>query len=115
MDAPQPTPPAVGATAPLPGDDAAIAFMRRWLLLLLAEREVYGDELYDRMAAVGMRRQPGGMPRMVRSMERDGLVETFWVGPDRGPKRRRHRLTRAGWERLHHCIDRLEASTSRLH
>jgi len=43
---------------------------------------------------------PGSIYRNLRRMEEEGLVESEWDTPGRGPARRRYRITPQGLERL---------------
>ena len=66
---------------------------------------------------------PGGLYRLLRRMEEDGLVTSAWVEGDHGPQRRTYQLTADGHEALaawrprllarRHAIDNLLAVGSR--
>lgn len=72
------------------------------LLLLLAESPAHGYDLVTRL-------EPLGLPaadlsshyRMLRAMERDGLIASHWEQSATGPDRRLYRLTPAGVSDLH--------------
>jgi len=70
------------------------------LLLLIAEQPRHGYELMDRLAGMGFERDPGGLYRSLRSMERDGLVGSEWELSASGPGRRRYHITPLGSQRL---------------
>lgn len=70
------------------------------LLLLIAEAPRHGYELMERLAALGFERDPGGLYRALRSMERDGLVGSHWEVAGSGPGRRRYHITPIGCRRL---------------
>lgn len=72
----------------------------RLLLLLIAEQPRHGYELMDRLAGMGFERDPGGLYRTLRTMERDGLVGSEWEISSSGPGRRRYHVTPLGTERL---------------
>jgi poly-beta-hydroxybutyrate-responsive repressor len=76
-------------------------FLQPCLLLLIAEAPAHGYDLMERLAAFGFERDPGGLYRTLRSMERDGLVRSEWRLSEAGPGRRRYELTPIGHERLH--------------
>lgn len=70
------------------------------LLLLIAEQPRHGYELMDRLAGMGFERDPGGLYRTLRTMERDGLVGSEWELSCSGPGRRRYHVTPLGTQRL---------------
>lgn len=82
--------------------DAAQAkrFLQPCLLLLIAESPTHGYELIERLADFGFERDPGGLYRALRVLERDGLVHSRWILAGSGPGRRRYELAAEGWERL---------------
>ena len=76
-------------------------FLQPCLLLLIAEEPGHGYDLLERLGVFGFDRDPGGLYRALRSMERDGLVRSEWELSEAGPGRRRYYLTPAGEQRLH--------------
>lgn len=74
--------------------------MRPCLLLLIAESPDHGYDLLDRIAELGFERDPGGLYRELRSMERRGLLSSEWQHFEAGPARRRYTLTEPGRQRL---------------
>lgn len=85
-------------------------FIRPCLLLLLREQPSHGYELLERLRAFGFERDPGGLYRALRALERDGCVRSAWEPSTEGPERRRYRLTRAGMEELHGKAQELAAA-----
>lgn len=78
------------------------SFLRPCLLLLLREQASHGYELLERLRIFGyLGSDPGGLYRMLRSLEADGLVCSSWESSSEGPDRRIYALTRAGMEELH--------------
>ena len=77
-------------------------FLEPALLLLLAEQPAHGYELVDRVAEVvpGERADMGGLYRILRALEEDGLVVSQWDAEEPGPAKRRYELTEAGHELL---------------
>ena len=73
-------------------------FLEPALLLLLAERPAHGYELVDRVAELvpGERPELGGLFRVLRALEEDGLVTSEWDAAAPGPAKRRYELTPAG-------------------
>jgi len=83
------------------GDEGRIvqrrAFLRTWLLLLVAEAPGHGYELADRLNQWGFE-LPGPRPvyRELRSLEEAGLARTIWAAPQSGPAPRVYALTDHG-------------------
>lgn len=75
-------------------------FLQPCLLLLIAESPGHGYDLLERLANFGFERDPGGLYRTLRSMERETLVSSEWELSAAGPGRRRYELTDSGHERL---------------
>ena len=77
-------------------------FLEPTLLLLLFEQPAHGYELVDRVAEIvpGERPELGGLYRVLRALEEDGLVESEWDAAAPGPAKRRYELTSAGRELL---------------
>lgn len=82
-------------------------FLQPCLLLLIAECPSHGYDLLDRLGSFGFERDPGGLYRALRAMEREGLVRSEWEHSAAGPGRRRYELTAQGAERLHQWAQRL--------
>ncbi|HZB97231.1 MAG TPA: helix-turn-helix transcriptional regulator [Candidatus Sulfotelmatobacter sp.] len=83
-------------------------FLRPCLLLLLGEQAAHGYELIERLKAFGFSRDPGGLYRMLRSMEREGLVRSQWEPSGVGPDRCRYHLTPAGGDWLRAWAETLD-------
>jgi PadR family transcriptional regulator PadR len=77
-------------------------FLEPALLLLLAERSAHGYELVDRVPELvpGERPELGGLYRVLRALEEDGLVKSEWDAEEPGPAKRMYELTPAGHELL---------------
>jgi PadR family transcriptional regulator, regulatory protein PadR len=73
------------------------AFLRSWLLLLVAESPGHGYELADRLNQWGFD-LPGPRPvyRELRALEESGLAQTIWAAPQSGPAPRVYALTERG-------------------
>ncbi len=67
-----------------------------WLLLLLDRGATYGYKLRRELDAEGLDTDPGTVYRILRKLERDGLVQSRWMGSVAGPRRRFYRLTSKG-------------------
>lgn len=77
-------------------------FLRPCLLLLIGEQPSHGYDLLERLAEIGVRRiDPGGLYRVLRAMEQEGLVTSRWEGSDLGPARRTYELTDEGEDWMH--------------
>ena len=90
-------------------------FLRHCVLLLLRESPAHGYDLLERLAALGFARQdPGGLYRMLRGLEDEGLVHSAWEASAQGPDRRIYEITRTGAEDLHEHAKALNATASLL-
>jgi PadR family transcriptional regulator, regulatory protein PadR len=70
-------------------------FLRACLLLLLREQPSHGYDLVERLKDFGFDKDPGGVYRALRALERDGLLHSAWEASSAGPARRGYELT---WE-----------------
>jgi len=77
-------------------------FIEPALLVLLSEQSAHGYELVDRVAELvpGERPELGGLYRVLRALEEDGLVTSEWDAAAPGPAKRMYELTPAGRELL---------------
>jgi PadR family transcriptional regulator, regulatory protein PadR len=67
------------------------------LLLLLREWSSYGYDLMEKAAAFGFAAlNPGTLYRVLRQMEKEGLVSSGWDTSGQGPARRIYSITEAG-------------------
>ncbi len=89
-------------------------FIRPCLLLLLREQPSHGYELLERLRAFGFDRDPGGLYRALRALERDGCVRSSWEPSTTGPERRIYQLSRAGMEALHRRATAIADATDTL-
>ncbi len=71
-----------------------------WILLSLAQGEVHGYQLLEKLVAEGIAVDPGILYRTLRSLEEEGAVSSVWNTEGAGPARRVYRLTDSGWELL---------------
>jgi DNA-binding PadR family transcriptional regulator len=73
-------------------------YYRSAVLVLLTEREGYGDDLLDRLAELGFEaRTASTLCQVLRDMEDEGLVSSDWqIDPGGGPPRQVRRLTAGG-------------------
>ena len=86
-------------------------FLRPCVLLLLKESPAHGYDLLERLKAFGFPgTDPGGLYRMLRGLEEEGLVHSAWEPSVAGPSRRIYQLTRAGGESLHEQAKALAAT-----
>jgi DNA-binding PadR family transcriptional regulator len=85
------------------------------VLTVLAGGARHGYRIVERLAASpvmgGNRPDPTGVYRVLRSMERRGLVASSWDLSDAGPARRLYRLTPAG----RRCLGRWVATLAEYH
>lgn len=73
-------------------------FVEPALLLALGEGRSHGYELADRLAAViGVERVDyGNLYRLLRSLEREGIVSSEWEAQSDAPSKREYELTASG-------------------
>lgn len=77
-------------------------YVRSCVLLLTAESESHGYDLLDRLSSLGVvGADAGGLYRILRSMEQEGLLESRWETSEAGPARRTYSLTEEGTDWLH--------------
>jgi poly-beta-hydroxybutyrate-responsive repressor len=85
-----------------PGSGPGVGGMRNnWLvptvLLLLRDVSSYGYDLMKALTRFGfVMMNPGPLYRMLRQMEKDGLVSSSWDTSGQGPARRLYSITEAG-------------------
>jgi len=84
-----------------PGGQWSSRWPKNWfipvVLLLLREWSTYGLELMDRLTALGIAAMnPGSFYRILRQMEKDGMVSSSWDTSGGGPARRMYSITDAG-------------------
>ena len=90
-------------------------FLRPCVLLLLREQPAHGYDLLQRLRPFGfVRDDPGGLYRVLRTLERDGLVRSAWQPSAAGPDRRIYELTRRGMEELHASVKTLVGTRETL-
>lgn len=87
------------------------------LLLLLAEKETHGYELYDKLSQFGF--DPDCLDssiiyRDLREMEDQGLITSNWDENSKGPRRRVYRIVEDGKQILQDWISRLENHQNRI-
>ena len=98
------------------GDCEPRNFLRPCLLLLLQEQPAHGYDLVERLHTTLIDdTDAGGVYRMLRAFEREGLVRSTWCTSTNGPARRTYALTAAGTEDLHRQVETLEATHQLLH
>ena len=90
-------------------------FLQPCLLLLLAEGPQHGYGLMDALAErklLGAEVDVGNLYRTLRRMEAEGLVESAWSGPGRGPNKRVYQVTNRGTAVLRSWTETLEERTA---
>ena len=91
--------------------------LRPSLLLLLAEKESHGYELYDQLNTFGFEPQrldSSVVYRDLREMEELGLIDSSWDDDSKGPKRRVYRILDYGRTQLTEWIDVLDSIQGRM-
>lgn len=84
-----------------PDDLRRRSFLRPAILVLLKEHGSHGYELVSRLGDMGFDVVDfGGLYRVLRVMEEEGLIVSSWGEPERGPARRVYGLTEMGEQHL---------------
>lgn len=100
-------------TANKPLDGAANALPKNWLipvlLLFLREWGSYGYDLWKNLSAFGFATMnPGSLYRVLRQMEKDGMISSNWDTSKGGPARRIYAITEVGEAYLKLWADSLQ-------
>src|SRR5438034_1079579 len=89
------------------------AWSKNWvtpiILLMVREWSSYGYELMEKMTMFGLSAMnPGTFYRMLRQMEKDGMITSTWDTSEGGPARRVYSITEAGEAYLKFWADSLD-------
>jgi PadR family transcriptional regulator, regulatory protein PadR len=94
---------------------------KNWLIpvvLLLLREFAYGYDLMRALATFGfVMLNPGPLYRVLRQMEKEGLVQSTWDTTNQGPARRFYSITKAGeayLEKWGSSLERYRTFTDRL-
>src|SRR5690242_2928944 len=91
------------------------SFLRSCLLLLLGEQPDHGYRLVERLRPFGLSVQDtGNVYRALRTLERNGCLESDWAPSGSGPARRIYTLTNKGRTELCNWFDATAEARSRL-
>ncbi|GIH23256.1 PadR family transcriptional regulator [Acrocarpospora phusangensis] len=91
----------------MPGSEIR-SLLHPFLLLLICERPAHGYDLIERLALFGADDlEPAQIYRILRALEREGLLASTWVASATGPARRRYELTASGMAELQSWMARL--------
>lgn len=84
-------------------------FLKPRILLRIARKPMHGYELLESLSEIDHPGPPdtGGMYRVLRTMEQDGLLISQWETDDSGPAKRIYQLTEEGHRHLNHWISTL--------
>jgi PadR family transcriptional regulator PadR len=92
-------------------------FLEVCLLLLLRDEEGYGYGLIEQLVYFGFKEDELNLStlyRMLRKMEKDAWVSSYWEDGGPGPKRRVYLITENGKRELNHGIMTLRARKARI-
>ncbi|HEV2058942.1 MAG TPA: helix-turn-helix transcriptional regulator [Solirubrobacteraceae bacterium] len=96
--------PVAAPQAPLPAPSRPLRphkeLLVGWLLLQLDAGATYGYDLRRAFEALRLSPDPAAMYRMLRRLEADKWVQSRWMSPAGGPRRRFYRLTGRGRRNL---------------
>ncbi|CAA9530087.1 MAG: hypothetical protein AVDCRST_MAG67-4060 [uncultured Solirubrobacteraceae bacterium] len=94
--------------APAGDDPAAVRpgreLLAAWLLLLLQSSVSYGYELRQELDRRDIRIDPATLYRVLRKLERAGWLQSRWLAPAAGPRRRLYRVTPRGRRNLDELV-----------
>lgn len=100
-------PPPANAPDNSSGDFRHNFYSRPAILVLLKEYDSHGYELVERIAEVGFdsrnSRDSASIYRMLRTMEKEGLITSSWDVSKTGPPRRVYAITAPGERYLRNC------------
>ena len=83
--------------------------------MLLREGPSHGYDLLEQVRRMGIRTaDAGGLYRIMRSMEKEELVSSWWEPSQSGPARRTYALTEAGEETMRSSVEGLREARSLL-
>jgi PadR family transcriptional regulator PadR len=87
------------------------------LLLLLAEGDCHGYDLYDQLADFGF--NPDCLDqsivyRHLRGMEKRGFIQSYWDEDSKGPRKRVYQIIKAGYVELEGWIKSLGRQQERI-
>lgn len=97
------------------GDYEPRAFLQACLLLLLNERPAHGYNLLGRLQPLRKGTDGGGVYRLLRGLECEGLVESRWHPSEVGPPRRMYYITSEGAADLAQQTDAVADAHDELH
>lgn len=87
-------------------------YLRACLLLLVAEEPVHGYELLSHLGELGLcTPDAASVYRMLRSLDEEDLVQSWWSSSSAGPARRLYQATAAG----RRCLECLTAGLEQNH
>lgn len=87
------------------------ALIEPLVLAALARSEAHGYDLVNtirEMTGGEVVPDPGGIYRVLRRLESEGVVSSEWQEGDAGPQRRSYRLTEEGASLLEHWVGHLQ-------
>lgn len=87
-------------------------YLRACVLLLVAEEPVHGYELLGQLRKLGLSKpDAGAVYRVLRGLDAEGLVRSWWSSSAAGPARRLYQTTAAG----RRCLGCLAAGLEQNH
>ncbi len=91
------------------------SYLRTTLLVLVAPGPSHGYELLEQLPGLGLIAiDTGGLYRMLRSMEQQGSLESWWEISSSGPPRRTYALTPEGRAALAVEVAEIESTVGLL-
>ena len=85
------------------------------VLAVLADEDLHGYAITERLARRGLGRPRGGsLYPLLETLQQDGVIEATWTEGGRGPGRRTYRLTATGRTRLQEELAALDGLVAAL-
>lgn len=108
-----PTVPSSVAQPPVRRLDRAL--LRPWVLLLLRTQPAHGYAVAQRLVELGLPRPDGpSLYRLLKDLEKDGLLHSKAAPPSGGPQRQVYRVTAKGTRQLRRDAEAIKTLASDL-
>jgi len=104
----------------MPPKTIGLASIKPIILSILSQKDSYGYEIIKHAADLsegGLNMETGQLYPILRSLEKEGLIESYWHQPEKERKRRYYTLTAKGkealedekrqWLKMHAALTRL--------
>ncbi len=86
-------------------------YIKMAIMSLLSCKDSYGYELIDKIKEIGVNLDKGStgtLYKILRELERDGYLYSYWEKSDLGPKRRKYSISKKGIDEIREEIKTLK-------